>query len=140
MKIILKKQGNCLFAMDLTAQEKLNSLSNNEYYNVNLTKPRNIKFHKKFFALMNFTLLHLPEDINIPTIDNLLDYIKLSLGHYQIKTIYKHEPIIELKSISFAAMDELAFKAFYNKALDVSIQLVCSERDTFLNQLVEFGG
>ena len=87
-----------------------------------ITTPRNIKFHRKFFALISLTFENLPhtlqEDKNIYNKDVLLERIKYDLGLYDE---VKHGDFchIILRSISFAAMDNNEFENFYNRTVDL---------------------
>lgn len=53
---------------------------------VHITMPRNLRFHKKFMALLRLTLDNLPEDIQqsmrIYSIEAMLAAVKIDLGYY----------------------------------------------------------
>ena len=66
--------------------------------------PRNLRFHRKFFALMRVTF------------DKLLMLLKMDMGCYDVVEIGEHR-FIKPHSIIFAEMDETEFSEFYNKAL-----------------------
>ncbi len=87
---------------------------------VHVTMPRNIKFHRKFFALLNITFDNLPEKIqkerHIDNIEELLSLIKIHMGYYDIVQVDGRN-VINLHSISFAKMDETAFRQFYDLAV-----------------------
>lgn len=87
---------------------------------VHITMPRNIKFHRKFFALLNITFDNLPESIqaekHINSMKSLLSLIKVHLGYYDIVQVDGRN-VINLHSISFAKMDETEFSRFYDRAV-----------------------
>lgn len=95
-----------------------------ETYRVQITKPRNAAFHRKYFALLKLTLDNLPEEYveHYPTLDNLLDEVKLQLGHYELRQTLGGKPFYKLRSISFASMDQDEFEDFYSRTLDVLIR------------------
>ena len=96
-------------------------------------KPRrNVKFHRKLFALLNAVL---PNQSTYKTVDNLLNAVKLQAGHFDIVVSHKGEQIYVAKSISFSSMDEVEFDMFYSKALDVAIELTDEEA---VNEIVKF--
>lgn len=92
---------------------------------VEIKRPRNYEFHKKFFALIRLTFDNLPERLhhmlNVWSEEDMLVCIKLDLG--LATTIYHGgRECIKLGSISFAAMDNDEFERFYNRALDLILR------------------
>lgn len=85
---------------------------------VTIKRPRNYKFHKKFFALLRLTIDNIPDSFGITTIDELLVRIKIDLGLCDV-VIKDRLKYIVPHSISFAAMDEEEFNATYNAARSV---------------------
>lgn len=85
-----------------------------------ITKPRNYKFHKKFFALVRLVYLNLPEhlheQLNVWSEEDMLAAIKLDLG-LATTQIYDGREVIKLGSISFAKMDETEFQRFYDRCV-----------------------
>lgn len=82
--------------------------------------PRNLRFHRKFFALLRVTFDNLPEyvsaSMHIESIEAMLMLLKMDMGCYDVVEIGEHR-FIKPHSISFAEMDETEFSEFYNKAL-----------------------
>lgn len=82
--------------------------------------PRNLRFHRKFFALLRVTFDNLPEHIassmHIESIEALLMLLKMDMGYFDVVEIGEHH-FVKTRSISFAEMDEEAFEEFYNKAV-----------------------
>ena len=82
--------------------------------------PRNLRFHRKFFALLRVTFDNLPENIassmHIESIEALLMLLKMDMGYFDVVEIGEHH-FVKPRSISFAEMDEAAFSEFYNKAV-----------------------
>lgn len=104
---------------DDAAAASLRRLKLKDVFKVEITKPRNIAFHRKFFALLNLVWSATGDWANVT---ELLDDLKFNLGHYERRRIVDRKTgevfeYIKLKSISFAAMDELEFDAFYESAL-----------------------
>jgi len=87
-----------------------------------IKRARNYQFHKKFFALLRLTYDNLPEmvqeKLGIRSEHDLLDWLKIELGMF---STYKVNCSIVLKmdSISFSAMDEDEFEAFYKRCISV---------------------
>ena len=96
-------------------------LKEGDNINCETWKERNIQFLRKYFALINCTLYHLPESIDeeFKNIDNLRKYITIASGRYKLIPSLKGDPIPEAQSISFKNMDEEEFQNLYNDTLNV---------------------
>lgn len=81
---------------------------------------RNVKHHRKFFALLNLVFDNLPEHLNdqIKSVDHLLWHVKMQVGHYDMKLTLGGKPVPEAKSINFN-MPQEDFEFFFNRSLDV---------------------
>jgi hypothetical protein len=112
---------------------------------VHVTMPRNIKFHRKFFALLSIVLDNLPEkvqnELHIYSIETLLAAIKIDLGYYDtVKVTGKY--VVRLRSISFGKMDEAAFEKFYDIAVTniLNNYLKGTDRNQLLQEVQSFIG
>lgn len=87
---------------------------------VRVSRPRNIKFHHKFFALLQLTLDNLPEklqaDKGIYSLEALLAALKIDLGYFTTHNVNGHE-VVKLRSISFANMSQQDFERFYDLSI-----------------------
>ena len=90
-----------------------------ETYRAKIVVPRNYKFHKKFFALLNMALENTDK---YDTLDSLLIEVKLKLGHYKLHVTTKGKPQYIPKSISFAKMDQVEFEKFYDRTVDIVLK------------------
>jgi len=96
-------------------------------------KPRrNMKFHKKYFALLNAVVIH--QD-HYKTVDNLHEAIKFKAGYYETIIPLEREAFLKTKSISFHSMNNQEFEEFYSVALDECIKLVSEES---VNEIIKF--
>ena len=90
-----------------------------------IRRPRNYKFHKKFFALLRLTLDNLPErlerNLGITDEEDLLDSLKLDLGLARTVEIGGRR-YIRTESISFGKMDETEFEKFYGRCTDIILK------------------
>ena len=116
---------------------------------VDVVRPRSQRFHRLFFALLKIV----SDNMDGGSIEGLLREIKIGLKHTEIALISKHAIMIALeellpllsnapplaffdailpdpvpcnipKSISFSAMDQDTFAAFFTKSVDYVIQNV----------------
>lgn len=118
-KVTLVKRLKGLYPTDEYAEETLRSIGQGEIVAVTIVRPRNVQFHRKFFAMLQIILAN---QSYYKSMGDLLDICKLSIGHY--RTVMTQQGLVKLpKSISFASMDDVEFADFYRKACD----WICSE-------------
>jgi len=89
-----------------------------------ITEPRNIGHHRKFFAMVNIIVAN-----SSYSKDEVVNLIKLGIGHVHICQTpngIERWPM----SIAFHAMDDDGFRDFYNRAANwVSSELVPMARE-----------
>lgn len=143
MEIYCKATSLGLVPLDDNERAQYNQLRLGCDVRVTITMPRNIRFHRKFFALLNIVLDNLPESLqsqrHISSVESLLSAIKIDMGYYEIVNIDGRN-VIKLKSISFAKMDEAAFSRFYDLAVDDILKnyLCGTGRNALLHEVEEF--
>ena len=101
---------------------------------VDIKKPRNVGFHRKFFSLMN--LVHQNQE----ELDNFEDFryvFIMRCGYYRIVETSKGVTYLP-KSISFSKMDDLEFEEFFEKALTVAEQTLGSSKEEIRIALEEY--
>ncbi|PHR23603.1 MAG: hypothetical protein COA36_16865 [Desulfotalea sp.] len=89
-----------------------------EYY-FEVKNSRNIKFLRKFFALMKVVYENQEVYNNM---DHLRRDLTVSAGFYTTRVTIKGETVIEAESISFSKMDAVQFSEFYDRILDEIIK------------------
>jgi len=120
MKVRLVKKLSALYAYDEAGEAALRRLAPGEIVEVGLTRPRNAKFHRLFWALMTLVWNNI-ENVAYPTVEDLVTEVKIITGHYTRRDMVvdgKHYPVLTPKSISFAAMDDVEFDAFFQRVCD----------------------
>ncbi len=119
-KQIMVKRLGALRPTDDSGIEALRKIGDGELVKVNWSRPRNIRFHRKFFAMLQIILAN---QEHYKSMDDLLDVCKLRIGHVRIVETAKGIERFPA-SISFASMDETEFSAFYDRAVDWVLQEV----------------
>lgn len=107
----------------------------NEPYEYEFKKPRNYKFHKKFFALVNMVYQNQEQYTNI---EHLRKDLIIESGNYEIRYNMLGVEIYEPKSISFASMDEIQFSELYNSVIDVIIKYFHFEKEEILENIDQY--
>ena len=122
-------------------EKVIRGLKLGEVISVDVVRPRNGKFHNKFYALMN--LIYKNQE-GYPSLDVLVSVCKLRTGHYYVVETRLEQYKIP-KSISFANMDDGEFKDFYDRVCKWVISEVIPGLDrgdldeTVRTKLEEFG-
>jgi len=106
-----------LVPADDEARDLLRSIKPGATVGLELSRPRNIRFHRLYWGLCST----IASAIGAQS-ENVSDVIKLRSGHFTVVAT-KAERLRLPKSISFAKMDQGEFKAFFEQACRV----VCEE-------------
>lgn len=110
----------------------LRGLTPGEPVMVAVTQPRSLRQHRLMFALLRRVHENLPADqrARFPTVERLLESIKLALGHTEdIWNLRSGEGWVKVKSISFESMDQAEFAEFFVGAVEVITTYVIEELD-----------
>lgn len=132
MKIYLTKIHNTLVPENEEAANWLNKVKDNETISVTVKKMRNYRFHKKFFALLNF-LYSRWEPLELQdskwkgvtpekSFERFRKDIVILAGHYDAFYRVDGSVRIEAKSLSFGSMNEGNFEELYNSVIDVGLK------------------
>jgi len=136
MKIALVKTlaGNIIPAYDHD-KERLKRFKAGEPFFADVTKPRNLRFHRKAFALFNMVF----ENQEIYTnLDDLREDLTIEAGYFDFRPNFQGEMIKRAKSISFAAMDDLTFGEYYEAIIATIVRCFHFDRQDILDNLDDF--
>lgn len=124
MKIVMQKRSGALYPSDETSQSYFNKIASCKNIFVRIQTPRNIKHHRKLFALLKLVVDNTEcfESTKV-----LLNYIKLNIGYCEIHKIKIPNLDIDTyiqypKSMDFSTMKQEDFNIFYDKAVDFIIK------------------
>ncbi len=140
IKAYVRYHDGVLVPMFQEDAEALAALRTEHDYMVSISVPRNVKFHRKFFALLGICFDNMPDHIrkrdNIHSIESLLSAIKIAAGHFDVVMVDGKEITIP-RSISFAKMDNAQFNRFYNRSLDIILEtyLVGTSRTDIIDEI-----
>lgn len=134
MKINLIKQNNVLVPSLEEDEEKLLTWKRGDILQVEIKRPRNAAFNRKWRALVRYVFQN-QEIYN--TEEDLLFELKLKCGHYREHITTKGEIIYDPQSLSFASMDEMEFSMFYNKAIDVILKYFIDTTKEDVDEIVD---
>lgn len=127
------------YASDL---ENVQKLEVDTDYKVKITRPRNIRHHRKYWALLTLVFDNLPEELeaHFKSVEDLHYEIKLQTGHRDKWVTMGGQEVWRVRSISFEKMDQTEFEAFYDAAVDVIVRYILPgiEKEELINQITEF--
>lgn len=124
--------------------EELKKIKVGSIVKANIVRPRNIKFHRKFFALIRAAWDNLTEQQrnNLRSIDTFREELLITSGFSEPLYDINGQKFLErAKSISFAKMDEPAFNEVYSRCLDTILTILMANgvsEDEFNNILQNY--
>jgi len=130
-EVYLTNNGNGLVPSTAQDSEALGVLKLGEQVRARITRPRNLLFHRKFFAMLNvgfdaFTPL-VTEYQGHPVQKNFERFrqdVIIAAGYYDIVPAINGEARAIAKSISFGKMPEGEFQELYSRVADVLLQRI----------------
>lgn len=136
MEVLLVKQlnGSLLPAYD-SDKEKLKRFKAGEPFKADVIKPRNLKFHRKTFALFNMLFQNQEVYHNL---EHLRHDLTVEAGYYDEVVNFQGEVTKRAKSISFAAMDDLQFGEYYNNILDTIVRCFHFDKEQILENVEQY--
>lgn len=127
MKIYLRKIGNS-YIVDFGDDS---DIKNGEIVSAEVKRPRNYRFLKKYFTLMNYAFgVWEPDCLEYngqPVGKSFKQFrkdITILAGYYTLTENIRGEVRAEAKSISFANMEEDEFSCLYSKTIDAILKHV----------------
>ncbi len=128
-------------------KELLSKIKAGRVVKLTLTRIRNYKFHKKFFALLDFAYSYWEPDegsfnkwgvVPEKNPERFRKDVIILAGYFDATYRLDGDVRIEAKSISFASMSEDEFEKLYSATIDVILKHVCPQFDgKMLDEVVD---
>jgi hypothetical protein len=134
MELYLRNTLTGLIPLYPNDQDEKRKLKLGRDYLAKITLPRNLAFHKKFFALFNIAYQNSRLDMSEKAYRH---YLTIKAGYftaYQTPKGIFYEP----DSISFDSMDEDEFEVFYQRFLEKVIAEIGCTSEEIEQQLINF--
>lgn len=129
--IAVMKQAGVLIPADAMTAEYIEKLKTGDVIHSEFKKKRNAKFHRKYFALLNFAFEHSEHgdyeylgELVEPNFDEFRNNLAILSGYFKPVFDINGKVHLRAKSISFANMDELEFEKLYSKTIDVILKKI----------------
>lgn len=117
-RFLAQKHLGALRPSDDCGVEALRKIGQGEVVSVEIKRPRNIKHHRMFWALMTIVWEQLDSD-RYPTVEDLVAAVKISAGLRTRIELPSGETGFIPGSIAFHKMDQDAFSSFYDRVCDL---------------------
>ena len=134
MKLLLQNTISGLIPLYASDFDEKRKLRLGETYEADLKVPRNIGFHKKFFALINIGCEN--SKLNMP-FETYRKYMTIKAGYFNAYQTPKGV-FYEAQSISFSSMDDIIFQDLYSRVMDKIIEDIGSTSEEIERALIEF--
>jgi len=152
--MIFKRTQGGLEPLDTEAHKLMNETSGGEAVAFDkVIKPRNVKFHRKYFALLNFAFEHWePGELSgkqygrpEKNFERFRNDLTILSGHYKQTIRTDNTLMIEAKSISFASMNKEQFEELYSNTINVILKRILTnynkeQLDKVIIELLGFDG
>lgn len=136
MKLTLVKQLNGYFKVAYDSDhEKAKKIKAGEPYDFEYHLPRNYKFHKKFFALLELAFNNQEAYSNK---EDMREDLIIEAGYYRLTENIHSQTVKKAKSISFSQMDEAEFSELYNSVVNVLIQWLKISKEEIADNIEQY--
>lgn len=115
--------------------ENAKKLPLNEPFPMTYVKKRNVKFHRKLFALINMVYQNQERYNNY---EELRKHLTVASGYFNLTYDLEGVEQKEAKSISFASMDEIEFNALYSAVVDTIIKYFHFDKQEIIDNVEQF--
>lgn len=119
--VFCRRHEGALFPADAKAAETISRIPRSELVKVEVTRPRNLGWHRKFFALLQ--LLH-ENQSEIEDFDDFRAVFLVALGHCEM-----FGAVAVPKSVSFAKLDQAGFESLWERAVKVACTKIIPHLD-----------
>lgn len=117
-------------------KEKFSQFPKDGYFEIKYTKRRNIKFHRKFFALLKIAY---ENQSDYRLMEDLRRDLIITSGHYEeVVNAITGEVYKIAKSISFHNMDDTEFTLIYNDVKEVIVKWLGIDNDTLTDEVAQY--
>lgn len=150
MKINLIKQEQVLIPVTPSDEDKISSIKSGQFLEVDIKQKRNLKFHRKFFAMLNIGFEAFEPDqkdykgqVAVKNFDRFRKDVIILAGFYDATYDIQGNLKLEAHSISFGKMSEDEFNKVYNACCNVLLLKVLhnytrEDLDSVVEQLTRF--
>jgi hypothetical protein len=113
---------------------------NGDVIHADFKKARNPRFHRKYFALLNFAYDHWEAEQE-KSFEQFREDLTILAGYYDKRFRLNGDMVLRPRSIKFGNMDDIEFERLYSKTVDVILKHVLTkytrdDLDRVVDQLI----
>jgi hypothetical protein len=117
-------------------KENFNKLPKDGYFEIKYTKKRNVRFHRKFFALLKIAY---ENQSDYRLMEDLRRDLIITSGHYEeVVNVITGEVYKIAKSISFSNMEETEFSLIYEDVKNVITQWLGVSNEDLETEIAQY--
>lgn len=117
-------------------KEKFSQFPKDGYFEIKYTKKRNVRFHRKFFALLKIAY---ENQSDYRLMEDMRRDLIITSGHYEeVVNAITGEVYKIAKSISFSNLDDTEFTLIYEDVKDVIIRWIGIDNETLENEIAQY--
>lgn len=117
-------------------KEKFSQFPKDGYFEIKYTKKRNVRFHRKFFALLKIAY---ENQSDYRLMEDLRRDLIITSGHYEeVVNAITGEVYKIAKSISFSNMDETEFSLIYEDVKNVIVRWLGIDNESLENEIAQY--
>lgn len=136
MKILVKKTPSGLKPLYDSDYDNYSKIPLGEEFEIEYTRKRNSKFHRKFFALLKLAFENQQDYRNL---DEMRKDLIIVAGYYDEHINLITGEVTKLhKSISFSSIDELQFSEIYEAVKTVISRWLGIDNETIENEISQY--
>lgn len=135
MKGFFKKTFSGFQAIDENSMKIVHGYKLGELVEIEVKKKRNIKFHRKFFGVLDLTFQN--QELTERR-DDFREAVTIEAGYYHSQKQLDGTETKRADSISFANMEEHTFSELYNKVFDICLSILGCKSEELELELLKF--
>lgn len=128
--LFLRRVGNSLYPEGDESICEMELLPFDKTFKAELRQPRNPRFHRLFFALCHRIASGVGSDA-----ETIASVFKFATGHVEVVKTKSYGDVKVAKSISFAKLDDIKFREFFNRCIQVAFEEWGLESNAFADLL-----
>lgn len=136
MKMLVQKTPRGLLPVYYSDMDIYSKIPMNEEFEIEYVKKRNLKFHKKYFALLKLAFEN-QQDYRL--LEEMRRDLIITAGWYdEVVNLIDGEVLKFAKSISFSSMDEVEFSQLYEATKNVISKWLGIDNETIDNEIMQY--
>ena len=131
MKVCMKRRGNMFYPSDNESLEAIKGLPDGHEIIVDISRPRNPKNHRRYFAFIN---LAFDMQETFKTVDEMRYYLQMRAGHYEPMITHQGKTLYRPLSIAWEKLSEDDFKKLFKEVVTAFLDFYAETHEQELTE------